>query len=185
MTNFEPQTSNIELKTMTTETLSVTLTHTTASLLKMAREMTWNTISDDVRYVIRITNDVSEEGNVLEQNRMRKRILDAAPELSIEQAATFLLEQYPNLYCIDLYIFMAFRNRTIVEIQLLEKSRLGEAYRLTVSDKPPEWHAKVLIPPYRGEAHEKFDINWPVGSWEHRWKMFWWKRKMKHDMGKR
>ena len=158
---------------MTTE-----LTQVTAALLKMAREMTWNTISDEVRYVIRKTAG-AEAGNIPAQNRERKRILDAAPELSAEQAIAILLEKYPNLYCIDLYIFRALPNRTIVEIELTEKSRLDADYRLTVSDKPPEWHAKVAIPPYRSEAKEKFDINWPVGSWESRWKMFWWKWKLR------
>lgn len=162
---------------MTTETLSATLAQATANLLKMARETTWNTISEEVRYVIRKT-DLAENGNLIDSNRMRKQILDAAPVLTFEQALETLREQYPHLYLIHLYIFRALRNRTIVEIELMEKNQLEGDYRLTVEEKVPEWHCKVAIPPYQSAAKEKFDINWPVGSWEYRWKMFWrkWKK---------
>jgi hypothetical protein len=161
---------------LTTETLPEILTQTTAALLKMAREMTWNTISDQVCYVIRKTNP-GENGNLIDNNRMRKRLLDAAPVLTPDQAVEVLRKQYPNLYLIELYVFKALQNRTIVEIALLEKDQLETNYRLSVAGNPPEWHCKVAIPPYRTDAGEKFDIHWPIGPWEFRWKMFW--RKIK------
>ncbi len=70
-----------------------------------------------------------------------------------------------------------------MEIEILEKSELDVEYRKTVLNDSPMLHCKVAIPPYSNfDKKDKFDINWQIGTFEYKWKMFWWRRKMKKKM---
>jgi len=45
-------------------------------------------------------------------------------------------------------------------------------------------HCKVPIPQYADQTKEKFNINWQLGTLDSKWKMFWWKQKMKQELNK-
>lgn len=44
---------------------------------------------------------------------------------------------------------------------------------------------KVPIPYYADQTKEKFNINWQLGTFDHKWKMFWWKLEMKKELKRR
>ena len=75
-----------------------------------------------------------------------------------------LTRMYHNLYDINLVIYSARKELTVIDIRYYPKSALDHEYRQTVLDKPPMLHCKVAMPPGLDpgfdETIKKFDINW-------------------------
>ena len=57
------------------------------------------------------------------------------------------------------------------------------SYRSKIKDNDPMLHCKIGIPPYRKDESDKYDVNWELGGFRHRWNMFWWRknRSKKHQ----
>ena len=165
---------------ITKENLNLQIKEATNTLLEMAKEHSWNKISNEVRYVINtVKTEITEVENLFDRNRMRKKILEGKERVNLDSAIKQLKSDFDNIYLIELYVFKAKKNETIVEIEILEKSQLEDEYRKTVADKSPMLHCKVAIPPYKGlKGKGKFDINWQLETIEYKWKMFWWRRKI-------
>lgn len=166
---------------ITIKNLNRQIKEATDQLLEMAKEHSWNTISSNVKYVIeKVKKDITNGGNLFETNRIRKRLLNLKEKLSLETAIKQLNSKFENIYLIELYVLKASKKETIVEIEILEKSELDIEYRKTVVNQSPMLHCKVAIPPYIGfEKQDEFDINWQLETLEYKWKMFWWRRKIK------
>ena len=168
---------------ITKENLKLQIKEMTNQLLEMAKEHSWNKISSNVKFVIgKIKTDISEDEKLVETNRRRKRLLYSKERLNLESAIKQLNSEFENIYLIELFIFKASKKETIVEIAILEKSQLDIEYRnkKEILESSPMLHSKVAIPPYiEFERKDKFDINWQLGTIECKWKMFWWRRKMK------
>ena len=169
---------------VTKENLNRQIKEATNTLLEMAKEHSWNKISSNVRYVIKkVKTEITEGENLFQTNRIRKRLLSLKERLNLESAIKQLKSEFENIYLIELYIFKASKKETIVEIEILEKSELDAEYRKTVLNDSPMLHCKVAIPPYIGlEKKDKFDINWQLETIEYKWKIFWWRRKMKKEI---
>ena len=169
---------------ITAKNLNRQIKEATNQLLEMAKEHSWNKISSDVKYVIKkVKAEITEGKNLFETNRIRKRLLSLKERLDLKSAIKQLNSEFENIYLIELYIFKASKKETIVEIEILEKSELDAEYRKTVLNESPMLHCKVAIPPYIGfEKKDKFDINWQLETIECKWKVFWWRRKIKKKM---
>lgn len=153
------KTNKLHQGKITKENLYNQIKEATKELLEMAKERSWNKISNDVSYVIK-------------KGKSERMNLDSA----IKQ----LKSEFENIYLIELYVFKAEKKETIVEIKILEKSELDFEYRKTAINESPTLHCKVAIPPYIGlEEKGKFDINWQWETFEYKWKMFLWRRKIK------
>jgi len=132
-------------------TLKPEIKECTVCLLKMVRDHCWNIIPNQVVYVLSEIED--REGGWKQM---------------------ILANVYQDLHDIHLYVHRVERHRTIISVEYFLKSKVSYVMKKEV---PPMLHAKVSLPPYRGEESEKFDVHWEFGGLRHQWKMFWWRQK--------
>lgn len=177
----------MEKKVFTRQNLQQNIEEATILLLQMAKDLCWNDITDEVKYVIKRVNlGVENTKNFRNRDKERRKILNKKERLTLDSAIQELSSDFDNIYLIELYIFKARRKETIVEIEVLERSELIDPSDLD-SEVNKNYlhqnmmlHCKVPVPPYANEDKKiKFDINWQLGTLEHKWKLFWWKRKIK------
>lgn len=162
---------------MSPATLQHELEAATSRLIALAIDLTWNTISNNCKFILsEITNT---EKNFFEQQRIRKKENDKKNSVALQDIIPALQNLYSNLYDINLYIYRAEKKLTIIEIGYYLKSSLGEDHRLSVIDKEPMLHCKVAIPPWLDDKKEKFDINWEHNKISYYWKMFLLRHKLK------
>jgi len=154
---------------MTLPTLEIEIKTATEQLLQLARGLSWNKISSNCSYFL---SEIKEEGleNVSEL-RKRERQLMPTP-LKLEQAIVALKAIYPKLYDVNLIIYKATKTETIIEIKYFLKASLGRERFEKVRDDEPMLHLKVPLPPYADDKKNKIDINWKLGGFRHRWRMF-------------
>jgi hypothetical protein len=163
---------------MTRDSIKSEIENATQSLLKMAREMSYNNISHNLSFIIHKVDDgYSQVSNYFKKYALRKKINDAKPVLTLEEAINELKNYFEDIYEINLYVYKAEKTKTIIEIEITEKDRNG-----FIREGTPFLHCKVAIPPYADEPKQKFDINWQFGSCNSKWKMFWWKRKINQEL---
>jgi hypothetical protein len=156
------------------DTIKMDLLNASQSLLTMARDLTYNNISDNLFFLIRIVDDdYNQMSSIIERNKLRKKINESKPILTIENATKELENIFDQAYEINLYIYRVENNRTIIDIEvtIFDKS-------FSNKKETPIFHCKVPIPPYLYQTKEKFNINWQLGTWGFKWKMFWWKQKL-------
>lgn len=146
------------------------------SLLKMARDSSINKISDNCSFIISEIKHSADNGDDL--NKIRKSENDKKTPKSLADIVADLDKLYPDLYDVNLYVYKADKNSTIIEIQYFPRSSQDIEYQKISATQETMLHCKVAIPPYCSGTNEKFDINWPLGTFNHKWKMFWWRRKM-------
>jgi hypothetical protein len=154
---------------MSKNDLEKELTSATDSLLKMARELCWNNINDNCLYII---SEIYHSGLPLVQRiRQKKKENKKKKAASLATLMPILLQLYPDFYDINLFIWNAKKNSTIIEIQYFPKSSLDPDHRENVRNNDPMLHCKVPFPPYR-EENKKIDINWHLENFRFKWDMF-------------
>ena len=85
-----------------------------------------------------------------------------------------LMLLYDDLYDVNLYIYKALKDKTIIDIRYFLKSSLDKDYLEKVKDKKPMLHCKIVQPPYiHYKSKEKFDVNWDLGGMRYYWNLFW------------
>jgi hypothetical protein len=161
------------------------LTNATESLLTLARSSSYNKISSNCLYILSeipkgIMDSESQRKLKAIQNRQKQpvELAKLIPDLEL---------LYPNLHDINLLIYRAESNLTIVDIRYFARKSLEEDYRKLVEDNPPFLVSKVAFPPYHDEG-QKIDINWETGNLRHQWNMFILRfkvRKLTREMNKK
>ena len=169
---------------MTKENLHSDLAEATEKLLGMARDHSWNTISNNCLYIISEIKD-SNGKNFLEQRKIRKKVNRNKKPKPLQVLVSELEGIYENLYDVNLYVFHSTSKQTVVEIQYYPKSSLDKDYLEKVNGNDPMLYCKVAIPPYSNDDKSKFDINWELGGLHHEWKMYWWRKRTKRELNKR
>ncbi|SIT08763.1 hypothetical protein SAMN05421788_103403 [Filimonas lacunae] len=147
-----------------------------SDLLTMARELTWNTISDNCKYIITEIKDI--QGNIHEEKRLQQKINKQKIPLEWQEIMPTLNALYDNVYDFNLYVYRAKKNVTIIEICYYPKSSLGVAYHEEVLHNPPMYHCKVAMP-WVDDKKKKFNINWQHYEMLIKWRMFWERLKLK------
>lgn len=129
-------------------------------LLKLGRTLTWNDISDHCLFILSEITD--EPTNAHQRRRVTKRLNDAKQPLPLADLAPALQQLHGNLHDINLYIYRATREVTIVDVRYYPRSSLAPTYRAQVAELPPMLHLKVATPPWLALAEPlpRFDINW-------------------------
>lgn len=163
---------------ITKTNLNQQIKEATNQLLQMADERAWNKISRQLKFVIKkVKTELTDSKSILNRNKTRKRLLEQKERLDLDKAIHQLKSEFDNIYLIELYIFKACKNETIIEVEVLEKTELSIEHRKTILDATPTIHCKVAIPPYIDlDSNDKFDINWQLETFEYKWKMFWLKK---------
>ena len=147
------------------------LNEAVSQLLVMARSMARNYISGHCDFIL--SEIKGESGNLFEQLRIRKSENDHKTPTNLSSLMPTILALYDNLHDINLYVYSAKAELTVIDIRYYLKSSLEESYRLGVANDPPMLHCKVCYPPYSFRKNEKFDINWEHKTLKLWWKMLW------------
>jgi hypothetical protein len=143
---------------MTSNISTIQIEESVRALVTMAKEMTWNHISNNYSYILTEIKDSSE--NFHEQRKIQKRENGQKVPISIKDMLLIINTLYDNIYDLNFQIHKATKNDTIIEISYYPKSSLEPHFRQKVSDNPPMIHCKVVIPPWLLDKKKKFDINW-------------------------
>ena len=162
---------------MKKELLSSEIHSTVARLLELARDLSHNDISSNCLYIL--TEIENSEENTNECQKKRKKINDKKTPKSLAAILTDLDVLFPKLFDVNLYIYKAKKDSTIIEIQNYPRTALDIDYQKITANQEPLLQCKVSVPPYATDSGEKFDINWELGTLRHKWKLFWWKRNIK------
>ncbi|HMK25209.1 MAG TPA: hypothetical protein VK483_04200 [Chitinophagaceae bacterium] len=166
---------------MTSHSLKNELEEAIPRLLDMAKELTWNKLSDNFKFILTEIKDSQE--NFYEQRRLRKIENDKKIPVTLQELMPTLQKLYENFYDINLQIYKSTRAMTVIDIRYYPQSSLDEDYRRKVINNPPMLHSKVSIPPWCSDRKEKFDINWEHNQGWNKWKLFWLKLKLKTQLG--
>ena len=156
---------------MKKENIYKDLTDATKSLLNLARDCSYNVISDNCLYII--SEIKNSDKNFRERNKIRIKENSLKTPKPLADILPTLDELYPNFYDVNLYVYRACKQVTIIEIQYYPRSSLNFEYRQQTQSQLTMLHCKVSNPPYYSAKKEKFDINWEFEPLNHRWKMFW------------
>jgi hypothetical protein len=146
-------------------------------LFGLARNLTWNNISENYKFILTEIKESSE--NFHEQRKINKQTNDKKVPISLTELMPALNELYHDFYDINLHIYRATESMTIIDFRYYPKSSLDQDYREKVFDKPPMLHCKVAIPPWLSDKKKKFDINWEHYEGLNRLRFFWLKLKLK------
>lgn len=153
------------------------LEQATLKLLEMARNSCWNKISKNCEFILsEINKDATT--NFFEERKLRKNENSNKTPTSLNETVNSLKEIYDNLYDVNLYIFHAKKNKTIIDVRYFLKSRLEHTYQEEAIDKEPMLHCKIGIPPYHIDKENKYDVNWELGGIRDKWNMFLWRSKL-------
>lgn len=139
----------------------------TNTLLELARETCWNTLSNDCVYLI---TRISESDD---REIKKKKLPRNTKLLTLEELAVELEKLYPQIYDLCFFIYQAEKSRTIIEVQYFPKSARESDFLLEVQDQAPMIHHKIKIPPYWRDKTKPFDVNWELGGFRHYWYLFW------------
>jgi hypothetical protein len=162
---------------MTLSTLQTEIEEAVPRLLDIARELTYSEIPNNCKFILSEIKDNGE--NFYVQAQMRKTENDKKIPVTLSELFPTLLGLYHNFYDINLHIYKAMKNMTILDLRYYPKSSLDPDYQLKVVDKPPMLHCKVAYPPWLSGKKEKFDINWEHFEGLNRFRLFWLKIKLK------
>jgi hypothetical protein len=154
---------------MTKETLFTDLEKASNILIELARELSFNTISDNCLYIIsEIPKELFDFETKLRKNNRNNRNKNL---VKLNEVIADMEILYPILYDVNLVIYKSKKNITIIEIRYFSRNSLDVEYRKLVENNPPMLHCKVAYPPYHKDG-EKVDINWEIGNLRYHWNMF-------------
>ncbi|HEV7329989.1 MAG TPA: hypothetical protein VGN63_03020 [Flavisolibacter sp.] len=162
---------------MTKDTLQKEIEEAVPKMLDLARDLSWNKISNNCKFILTEIKDSQENFHI--QRVLRKRENDKKVPVTFQEIMSQLQNLYDNLYDINLHLYRAKKRLTIVDIRYYPKSSLAPDYRQKVIHNPPMLHCKVAQPPWLSDKKEKFDINWEHKLWWINWKLFWMGRQLK------
>ena len=165
---------------MTSETLEKEIREVIPRLFETARSLTRNKICDNYKFILTEIKDTSE--NFHEQRRLNKQVNDKKVPMSLTEFIPTLKELYNNFYDINLHIYNATSNITIIDFRYYPKSSLNQDFIAKVLDNPPMLHCKVAYPPWLSDKKEKFDINWEHYEGLNKVRLSWLKFKLRTRM---
>ena len=150
-------------------------------LLEMVNQSCWNNISENLMFILSNVSEVKGENFFVQRNNRNKLNRQKEPK-SFDEVIASVKEIYAMIYDINLFVYKSEKFRTIIEIRYFLKSELEPDYLKTVISNPSMLHCKIAKPPYIENDKYKFDVNWELGGMRHKWKMFWWNKKMKRKL---
>jgi hypothetical protein len=129
-------------------------------LLTLGRSLSWNAIPNHCLFILSEITD--EPTNAHQRRRLTKHLNDAKQPLPLADLVPALHQLHGKVHDINLFIYRATREATVIDIRYYPRSSLASAYRAQVAALPPMLHVKVATPPWLTQAQpfSKFDINW-------------------------
>lgn len=168
---------------VTMETLQQRLEEATVSLLSMARNMSWNKISDNCFYIIS-KEEVSGYLSFEEERKLRKKTNDKKLPEELYALMPTLNELYSDIAEFNLFVYRAERTKTIIEISYYPLQQPESPIKHTIKKHSPGLHCKVAMPNYANGVsgkNKKFNINWQLNPPDHVLKVFWTRLRYKYN----
>jgi hypothetical protein len=162
---------------ITVNTLRQEIGKATLSLLQLAREITWNKIPDNCKYIL--TEIKPSEGNLHLERQIRVKENNRKTPVTLAELMPELKTLFDNFYEINLCIHKATKELTIIDFRYYPKSLLDEEEYKRLRDNPPRLRCFVAHPPWLFEEKKKFNINWEHNRREIEWRVRWELFKMK------
>lgn len=150
----------------------------TTQLLELVKLNCWNSISDNLMFILSDISEVEGENFFIQRVNKNKLNKNKIPK-DFKQAIADLEKIYDSIYDINLYIYKAEKNQTIIDIRYFLKSKLDSDFLKTLANTPPMLHCKIERPPYLKNDKDKFDVNWELEGIRYNWNIFWWKANYK------
>jgi hypothetical protein len=167
---------------VTKETINNDISEAVSSLVEMANNSCWNNISKNHLFIL---SEINQDGkNFFLQRIERKKLNDKKTPVPLNEIINDLKIIYYDLHLIELYIYLAKKKVTIIEIQYILKSNFEDDFYEKIKDNEPMLHCKIGIPIYHQDKSNKYDINWELGGFRDNWKMFWYRLKRKRQLKK-
>ena len=167
------------MNTITREALEKNIETLVEGLLNMAKELTWNKISPNCKFILSEIKDM--DGNFHDQRLIIQKENNRKNPVSFSEIIPVVLQLYPTFYDINLHVYKAKKRETIIDIRYYSKFSLDSEYRETVMNKESMLHAKQAMPPWlpMNGPKPKFDINWEHKHLYLKWRMYLERRKLK------
>jgi hypothetical protein len=132
---------------MTPNTFQRELETGVPQLLDLARSLTWNTLSNNCKFIFSEIKDtdkdfVEQQQLMIEENEKKNPVL-------LDELMPTLQKSYSNFYDINLLVYKSTIKMTVIDIRYYPKSLLDDEYQQTIINNPPMLHCKVTIPPWR------------------------------------
>lgn len=143
---------------MSSDTLQNDIEQSIHSLFGLANELTWNKLSTNCKFIL--TEIKVDENNFHELGLVKKIENEKKQPVTLQEIMPTLQKLYDNLYDINLYIYKATKDMTVIEIRYYPKSSFDKDILRAVINNPPMLHCKVSIPSWLSDEKERFDINW-------------------------
>ena len=152
---------------MTLESLEKDINEMIPTLFAMAREATWNKISENHKFIL---SEIKDGKIIDEQRKIDIKANDKKTPKTLTELMPELRELYTNIYDINLHIYKATKNLIIIDFRYYPRTSLDREYRIKVLNYPTMLHCKIFIPQFVSDKKEKFDINWEHKSLTNRFK---------------
>jgi hypothetical protein len=110
---------------MTSDSLQQEIQEAIPELLNMAREMSWNKISNNCKFILTEIKNSNRSFN--DQRMLLKKESDKKTPLPFQQVIPILQTLYKNLYDINLYIYKSSKDLTVIDIRYYQKSSIYSA----------------------------------------------------------
>jgi hypothetical protein len=127
-------------------------------LFDLARQMTVNSISNNCLFIL--SEIKTDYQNIFEEIKARNKENKYKQAVFLSELEPNLNEIIEDLYDLNIYIYKAEKDKTIIELRYFLKSNLDQNFRSLIQDNLPMIHFKVENPPSINYKKEKFDINW-------------------------
>ena len=149
----------------------------TVKLIDLAKKSCYNNISSDLKYILANVREYNTDQGLFDELKW-KRINHKKTPLNFQEVILDLKDKFSDLYDVKLLIYKALKECTIVELRYCLKSIMSKSGE-TNKNREPVITCSVSIPQYAADSNKKFDINWKHGGFQHNWKMFFWRRRIK------
>jgi hypothetical protein len=154
---------------MTFESIQDDIISSTISLLDLARKTCHSTINDHCLYILSEVNHDADNFHIA--RKIKKDTNDKKKSQKLETILPMLQDIFHDLHFIDLYIYHAKKECTIIEIEYGLISKNNFAQKDADGFNYPYLHGKINILFWIFTKEEKFDINWQHKAWLIRWEV--------------
>jgi len=127
-------------------------------LLAMADEMCTNNISRNCMFILTEIKDSND--NFFKQRQANIKTNNKKTPVTFDEILLQLKNIYAHIYDLNIEVYNANKNTTIIDIRYYPKSSLDESFRTSVINNLPMLHCKIATPPWLENKNKKFNINW-------------------------
>jgi hypothetical protein len=145
---------------MDKETFIIRLNRASESAVELAREFTFNEITEKLIYKIKPNSpDLSDHLTDLEKENLNSRKKELNKVFSAEEVSERLVLENKVPVWVNCSVIRSTKKITTIELCTSRRFREDSEIYHKIETYPP-FHAVIVNPPYLFDNKEKFDVNW-------------------------